>query len=247
MNRARAKEKDVKPRVICHMTSSVDGRALVPLWHPADAVPEGLWESARARIATDAAIMGRVTALEYTQGNAPYPETTEMVERVDHLPAPGQGKYQVVIAPKGSPAWGRRDIDGARIIAVVVDSTPDRYLAGLRAEGIYYLFAGADAVDLALVLDKLGALGVRRLYLDGGPATAGRFLHAGLIDEISLLLLPALDGYSGAPAIFEYGGKRDDPPFPVTRLTLTSSEVLAGGVLWLRYDLENTPRPGVSP
>jgi riboflavin biosynthesis pyrimidine reductase len=232
----------MKPRLICHMTSSVDGRALVPLWHPTDAVPEGLWESARARIETDAAIMGRVTAMEYTQGHAPYPETAETVERVDFLPEAGQGKYQVVIAPNGSLAWGRRDIDGERIIVVVAESTSDRYLAGLRSEGIYYLFAGAEEIDLGLVLEKLGALGVRRLYLDGGPVTAGRFLHAGLIDEISLLLLPALDGYTGAPAIFEYQGERDHPPFPVTRLKLKSSEVLDGGVLWLRYDLENAPR-----
>ena len=231
----------MRPRLICHMTSSIDGRALVPLWHPADVVPEGLWESARARIETDGAIMGRVTALEYTQGNAPYPETGETVARRDYLPEPGQGKYQVVIAPQGSPAWGRQDIDGDRIIVVVVDATPDQYLAGLRGEGIYYMFAGVDEVDLGLVLDKLGALGVRRLYLDGGPVTAGRFLHAGLIDEISLLLLPALDGYAGAPAIFEYQGERDNPPFPVTRLKLTSSEVLDGDVLWLRYDVSNAP------
>lgn len=83
---------------------------------------------------------------------------------------------------------------------VVAESTSNHYLAGLRAEGIYYLFAGADEIDLGLVLDKLGGLGVRHLCLDGGPVTAGRFLHAGLIDEISLLL-PALDGYTCAPAI----------------------------------------------
>lgn len=232
----------MKPRVICHMTSSVDGRALVPLWHPADAVPEGLWDSARARIETDAAIMGHATAAEYTRGNAPYPENTETVARVDCLPEPGQGNYQVVIAPKGTQAWGQKHIDGDRIIVVVTESSSDRYLAGLRAEGIYHLFAGSDEVDLGLVLDKLGALGVKRLYLEGGPVTSGRFLHAGLIDEISLLVLPVLDGYTGAPAIFEYAGERDNPPFPVKRLRLTSSEVLDGDVVWLRYDLENVPR-----
>lgn len=229
----------MRPHVICHMTSSIDGRALVSLWHPTDAVPTGLWDSARARIQTDAAIMGRVTALEYTQGNAPYPATDETVERIDFLPEPGQGRYQVVIAPRGSPAWGRCDIDGDRIIVVVTESTSDSYLAGLRSEGIYYLFAGEDDIDLPLVLDKLGDLGVRRLYLDGGPTTSGRFLHAGLIDEVSLLLLPALDGYTGAPTIFEYEGERDKPPFAVTGIELTSCEVLDGGVVWLRYSITN--------
>lgn len=229
----------MRPHVICHMTSSIDGRALVPLWHPADAVPDGLWDSARARIETDAAIMGSITALEYTDGNSPYPQTADQVERVDQLPEPEGGRYQVAIAPNGSVAWGRRDIDGDQIIVVVSESTSDRYLAGLRSDGIYYMFAGVDEIDLGVVLDKLGDLGVRRLYLDGGPSTAGRFLHAGLIDEISLLLLPAIDGYSGAPAIFEFHGERDNPPFPVTAVTLTSSEVLDGGVLWVRYALDN--------
>ena len=234
----------MKPRVICHMTSSVDGRALVPLWHPADVVPEGLWDAARAKIETDAALMGHATAQEYTRGNAPYPETTETVARVDHLPEPGSGKYQVVIAPKGTQAWGQNTIDGGRIIVVVTESSSDRYLAGLRGEGIYFLFVGRDAVDLGLLLDKLGALGIKRLYLEGGPVTSGRFLHAGLIDEISLLILPGLDGYSGAPTIFEFAGERDNPPFPVERLKLTSCEVLDGDVVWLRYDLENAAGQG---
>lgn len=82
-------------------------------------------------------------------------------------------------------------------------------------------------------------LGVKRLYLEGGPATSGRFLHAGLIDEISLLILPGLDGYSGAPTIFEFAGERDSPPFPVERLKLTSCDVLDGDVVWLRHGLTN--------
>lgn len=232
----------MRPRLICHMTSSVDGRALVPLWHPADAVPDGLWDTAKDRLNTDASIMGRVTGLEYAQGDAPYPETSETVERADHLPPAGLTDYRVAIDPHGSLAWGRGDIDGAPIIVAVTESTSDSYLAGLRADGVYYLFAGSEEIDLGLLLDKLGDLGIQRIRLGGGPVTSGQFLHAGLIDEISLLLVPALDGYSGAPALFEHQGERDNPPFPVSRLELTSSEVLDGGVLWLRYELDNPPR-----
>lgn len=35
----------------------------------------------------------------------------------------------------------------------------------------------------------------------------GAFLQAGLVDEISLLLCPAIDGSTGAPSIFEAGEK----------------------------------------
>lgn len=227
----------MRPRLICHMTSSVDGRALVPLWHPADAVPDGLWDTAKERLHTNASIMGRVTALEYTRGGSPYANTAEAVQRVDHLPAPGLGDYRIAIDPRGTLRWGRSDIEGAPIIVAVTETTSDRYLAGLHSDGVFYLFAGRDEIDLGLVLDKLGELGIERIRLSGGPATSGQFLHAGLIDEISLLVVPALDGYTGAPTIFEYAGERNDPPFPITGLTLTSSEILEGGVLWLRYDL----------
>lgn len=242
MNSVEGQATRMRPHVICHMTSSIDGRALVPRWHPADAVPDGLWESARARIQTDAAIMGRVTALEYTQGRPPYPDTTETVERVDHLPPPGRGSYQVAIDPRGSLAWGRSDIHGSPIVVATTAFVSDRYLAGLRSDGVHYLFAGDTDIDLAVVLDKLGGLGVKRLYLDGGPITTGRFLHAGLIDELSLLLIPALDGYSDSPTIVEYAGDRDAGQFPVSGITLTSSEILDGGVVWLRYTFDNTAR-----
>jgi len=232
----------VRPRVICHMTSSVDGRALVPLWHPADAVPDGLWETAQARLGTDASIMGRVTGLEYAQGEFPYPETFETVERRDHLPQAGLPGYRIVIDPRGSLNWGRDEIDGAPIIVAVTETTSNRYLAGLRGDGVFYMFAGAGEIDLELLLDKIGDLGVQRVRLSGGPITSGQFLHTGLIDQISLLIVPAIDGYSGGPTLFEYQGERDNPAFPVERVTLTSSEVLDGGVLWLWYTLDNASR-----
>lgn len=123
-------EKTLKRRLVRHTTSSVDGRALVPPWHPADVVPEGLWGAARARLGADAAIMCGFTAPECTQGDSPYPETTDTMERVHHLPDPGLGDHQIAIDPGGALTWGRSDIDGAPIIVMVAESGSDRHLAG---------------------------------------------------------------------------------------------------------------------
>lgn len=232
----------MRPHVICHMTSSVDGRALVPQWHPADAVADGLWKAAYERLDVQGSINGRVTGLEFALGDS-HPERTDAVfPRSDHLPPAGLPDYRVVIDPRGTIAWGRGDVDGTPIVVVLLTSVSDSHLAGLHDDGVHYLFAGDDEIDLGLLLDKLGGLGIRSVRLGGGPATSGQFLHAGLIDEISLLLVPAIDGWSGAPTIFEYAGKRDDPPLPVSRMELASSEVLDGDVLWLRYTLDNTAR-----
>jgi riboflavin biosynthesis pyrimidine reductase len=46
------------------------------------------------------------------------------------------------------------------------------------------------------VLDNIlnRELGVKRLLVEGGGTTNGSFLRAGLIDEIHLVLNPAVDG-----------------------------------------------------
>lgn len=60
--------------------------------------------------------------------------------------------------------------------------------------------AGADGrVDLALALDALHAVGVRRLLLEGGGTLAGAFVRAGLVDQVAALLAPRLLGGKDAP------------------------------------------------
>lgn len=240
MNSVEGQATRMRPHVICHMTSSIDGRSLVPLWQPEGVVPDGLWDHAKRKLDTDAGIMGRITGQEYQQGTS-YPDYDGPgFPREDHLPAPGADNYTIVLDPHGVIAWGRSDINGNPIIVALPRSVSDQHLAGLRSDGVYYLFCGETELDLRVLLGTLGRdLGIRRLRLGGGPATTGQFLHAGLIDEISLLLLPALDGYSGAPTIVEYTGDRDHDAFPVEGIDLISSDVLDGGVLWLRYSLRN--------
>ncbi len=80
----------------------------------------------------------------------------------------------------------------------------DAHLAGLRRDGVSYIFAGAVELDPALALDILNReLGIERLLLEGGGKSNGSFLRAGLIDEISLAICPAIDGARGGPQVFD--------------------------------------------
>ncbi|MBV8776784.1 MAG: dihydrofolate reductase family protein, partial [Alphaproteobacteria bacterium] len=116
----------------------------------------------------------------------------------------------------------------------------DAHLAGLRSDGVSYIFAGKRELDLALALDILNReLGIGRLLLEGGGVSNGSFLRAGLIDEISLAICPTIDGARGGPHVFDSSHDMIGPTAPVRSMTLESSEILGGGAVWLRYRVEN--------
>ncbi len=85
---------------------------------------------------------------------------------------------------------------------------------------------------LALALEKIAErFGVRTLMLEGGGRINGSMLREGLVDFVSLLVAPVVDGRIGMPAVFDVDGE-DIAPF---RLALESVERRADDVLWLRY------------
>ncbi len=142
----------------------------------------------------------------------------------------------------GKIAWGRSDIGGDPIVVVLSESVSDAHLAALRGEGVSYIFAGKSQLDLSLTLDILNReLGVKRLLLEGGGGTNGAFLRAGLVDELNLLLCPAVDGAKGAPSLFDSTEEEADRRAPVSALVLESNQALEGGVVLLRYRIENAP------
>lgn len=86
-----------------------------------------------------------------------------------------------------------------------------------------------DGSDLPLALQILGkTFGLKTLLLEGGGRINGAFLKAGLIDEISLLVYPGIDGLAGVPTIFEYTGSVDEQPAAGQSLRHLSTETLKG-------------------
>jgi riboflavin biosynthesis pyrimidine reductase len=78
-----------------------------------------------------------------------------------------------------------------------------------------------------------------RILLEGGGITNGALLRAGLVDEVSLAIFSAIDGAKGAPSIFDSRENLSDASPPLRAMSLETSEVLEGGVVWLRYRLQN--------
>ena len=78
--------------------------------------------------------------------------------------------------------------------------------------------------------------GIARLLVEGGGGINGAFLAAGLVDEISLLLAPAVDGGRGVPAVFDTDVVEGATPVGQgVSLTLTGCDMRPNGVVRLRY------------
>jgi riboflavin biosynthesis pyrimidine reductase len=224
------------------MNSSIDGRILGSRWRPAENRMAGLFERLHEQLGNGSWLIGRVTGSEYARAAKakPYDAHTDTTyPREPWLARRDAAAYGIALDAQGKIAWGRSEIGGDPIVAVLTEQVSDAHLAGLRQDGVSYIFAGERDLDLGLALEILNReLGIERLLLEGGGGSNGSFLRAGLIDEISLAICPAVDGANGAPSIFDSGDK-DAGAAPIRAMTLASCEVLDGGAVWLRYRLQN--------
>lgn len=229
----------MRPYVICHMASSVDGRIVGPRWSPIPALSLASvaadYESVHNLLGGEAWLVGRTTMTEFADGEARPGLSTVGIDRKPHFATRTAAGYAVGLDAKGKLHYASDSANGSHIVSVLSEAVSDDYLAELRASGISYIFAGKTEIDLPLALDILGQeLPIKRLLLEGGGNINGAFLKAGLVDELSLLIMPAVDGLDGVPTIFTYPGAKDATPQGV-RLELMSVEQRAFGVVWLRY------------
>lgn len=220
----------MKPRIILHMASSIDGRIVTTHW-PKDFNLGTLYEEIHQQLKGDAWLVGPVTMGEFAKGEAK-PVTTEetLARETWKSPHAQTGPYAIALDRHGKLHLNIDRANGDALIIVLPESVTDAYLAELRRDGISYLFAGATDLDLPEALEKLAKeFGIARLLLEGGGGINGAFLDAGLIDEVSLLMMPFADGAHGTASLFDRKAAQ-----PVV-LTLESSTALDRGVLHLRY------------
>jgi 2,5-diamino-6-(ribosylamino)-4(3H)-pyrimidinone 5'-phosphate reductase len=245
---------DDRPHVVMQMSASVDGRiALGPALtmfdaHPAsEALPDegGLWAMVADAIdeawSPQATMMGSGTV---QREDAPWTELPSFEGdaaslTVDYLPDEVMARtlhWHVLVDGRGRCRSGYKATEnaGGHVLHLVSLAAPPAYLAFLRRERIPYLVGGQEHVDLAGALRKLRAvLGVRALRLWGGGILNGVMLRAGLIDEVHLILKPALIGGRRTPTLVDCDDLAADERPAV--LQLVSARPQEGGFLWLHY------------
>lgn len=224
-----------RPRIICHMLASLDGRIVVDGW-PLSTEGRRQYEMVHASYDPDGWICGRVTMEAFAKRVRPEAEVEAQkggASAREDFTAKGEFEsYAFALDASGRLAWESSDIDGDHVVSILSERVSDAYLNFLRRRGVSYVLAGEGEIDLALAMRKIRArFGVQTLMLEGGGGINGSMLRAGLIDEVSLLLAPVADGRTGMAALFD----GDDAQATPQRLALTNVEQLADDIVWLRY------------
>ena len=155
--------------MICHMTTSIDGKVTGKFLE----TPQGLMAAdeyyrVHRDLHADAFACGRIT-MEGSFTGGWYPDLKPFegvsVSRDDHVADPDAGFFCVAFDRRGRLGWKTPVIedydpgyDGAHIVEVLCEDVKDAYLAWLRSAGISYIFAGSKEMDLSLALSKLRSL-----------------------------------------------------------------------------------------
>ena len=231
-----------RPRVICHMIASVDGRILTEGW-PLSAEGRRQYELVHATFDADGWLCGRVTMEQHfakaVRSEADLAREHHGAAREDFRAPGDHDSFAFAVDARGRLAWDASDIDGDHVVAILSERVSDEYLAFLRERGVSYLIAGTRDVELPLALRKIGeTFGVKTLMLEGGGRTNGGMLRQGLVDEVSVLVAPVVDGRMGTPTLFDVGEGAGVAP---QRLELVSVERRADDVLWMKYLVSRSP------
>lgn len=126
--------------------------------------------------------------------------------------------------------------DGKPLLVVTSEDCPREYHETLTRQGISWIAVGKGCIDLKEMLEILNReFNVDRMAVVGCGHINGSFLAEGLLDEISVMIGPGIDGRKGMASVFD---GIDDPNRPATLLKLNSLERM-GDTVWLRYTLKS--------
>lgn len=226
-----------RPHVTCIMTSSIDGRL-----HPScyTTSPDGDvddWDAVYNRIhddlGADAWLIGRVTMAEMAKREAHSDAAAASPPRPLHRATGAHAPYAIAPDSHGRLHFGAPDIGGDAVIVLLGCDVTDDHLAELVAAGVSYIVASEERPDLPAMLSRLADdFGIHRLALEGGGGINGAMLDAGLVDELAILVVPAVDGSDTRQGIViaPDGGLRGK-----VELSFAAAEPLDHGTVLLRY------------
>lgn len=195
-----------RAKVILHMMVSLDGKiegyfADAPYTGPCgDFYDEVIGELG------DAEGTGSYTAQLYMAGGNPDLNSYEEVEveEGDFITASKEDKILFVFDRFGKCMWESNESNGKKVVAVLTKKAKKSYLAYLRSIGVSYIFAGEGDLELIHALEKIKSLfDVDTLVLCGGATINGAFLKAGLVDGISEVMVPHVEGNHDQKGIAE--------------------------------------------
>ncbi len=222
----------MKPYIVCHMMSSLDGRIDC-------AMTEQLGSSSPyyetlASFNCKSMLMGRVTMQMHYAMQEPYSAVDPMpVGKTEIFKARDADSFLIAVDTMGKLSWDKNEFDGQQLLVVVSELCPKEYVDYLKAKHISYIACGKNKIDLKEACELLNQeFHIDRLLLTGGGNINGAFLQEGLIDELSVIIGPGIDGRAGMAAMFD--GILDSER-SATLCNLESVQRLEHDMVWLKY------------
>ena len=225
----------MKPYIICHMIASVDGRIDCDMTEQIEGGNE--YYEALEALACESMLMGRVTMQMHYALSEPFvaADPAPIGREAFHV-ARQAAAYCVGIDTHGKLQWGETEFDGQALLIITDEHCPKAYHDRLSEQGISWIATGKNGINLARAMELLAEeFKVERLAVTGGGHINGAFLEAGLLDEVSFMVAPGIDGRAGMAAVFDGIADKNRP---ATRLSLQSVQQM-GETVWMRYKFKN--------
>ncbi|MFV0558752.1 MAG: RibD family protein [Enterococcus sp.] len=232
-----------KFQIVCHMLTSLDGRVSGQFLNEDGLEPyEAFYYQKMLPTKTNNWICGRKTFAEHFTAENQLdltPFKDRVIPRIDYLHPERADSFAIAVDPTGKLGWLSNTIGddfperaGDHIVTILSEQVSDAYLAYLQKIGVSYLFAGAThELSWQQALLKLHQyLGIERFMVAGGGTINGMFFQAGLIDELSLVVVPTLTGSVDGVSLIE-----TQLPAEFQTFQLQKVEVIAPNGLWLNY------------
>lgn len=220
-----------KPYIICHMMTSIDGRIDCAMTSKLRGVDN--YYGTLSEINVPTTVSGRVTAeLEMAEPGTFVPKNGEIYAKEGFSKKAEAAGYEVVVDTKGKLLWPDASGMDKPYLIVTSENVTKEYLEYLDSQNISWIACGKERIDLARASEILATeFGVERMGIVGGPLINTGFLKAGLLDEISLLIGPGIDGRGGMPPVFD----GLDMDYDVTQLKLIDVKKFDSDAIWIRY------------
>lgn len=224
-----------RAKVICHMLISIDGNIQNDFHgHPDTSYASKIYEE-RNYSYGQAIGIGRNTV---DDGRRPDLSSYNdaVVEYKDKVIL-DDCTYGIIFDRKGQMCWDGKyqeyeDIPKRRTLEILTEQASLQYLAYLDEMEIPYLLGGKVDLDLELVLHKLKRdYGIETMVLGGGATLNAAFFATDLVDEISLVIAP---GVNGGRNMLGFAGAEETSAF-LKFFTLKEVEQIGHNSLILHY------------
>ncbi len=224
--------------IVCHILTSLDGKISGDFFStPQTMKAAGKYGELRSYYGCEATLYGTTTMGEFIGVqddyilNAPQNHSDHVIKDKNYVVAVDmEGRLNYT-----SGTFTRRG-QKSQIIAIVSKRVSEKRLSQLRKLGVAYIVAGQEMLDASLAVEKLEKLfGIHKMMIAGGGYIDWTFLKADLIDELSIVMAPSVDGFRDTPSLF----MKNENDGVLKNFELKNVSIVADDTVWLQYKVNN--------